>query len=96
MSREAGRHRIGGPVVRVEPRRWDLAKQAAACQVDQMEPAWFVMYGVGIRRFVAIAVWNAPSPLRVEAATVEELRELMREAELGPLAGLNRGWAWVA
>ncbi|MEV6981523.1 hypothetical protein AB0M95_09720 [Sphaerisporangium sp. NPDC051017] len=95
-GREPGRHRVGGPQVRVEPRSWDPAKKAAASQVDQMEPGWFVSYGVGSRRFVAIATWRAPQPLRVEAGSVEELRELMREAELGAMAGLGRSWAWVA
>ncbi|MEU9887231.1 hypothetical protein [Sphaerisporangium sp. NPDC051011] len=96
MSRTPGRHRIGAALSQVEPRRWDVAKKAAAAQVDQMEPCWSVSYGVGSRRFLAIAVWHVPAPLRVEAATVEELRELMREAELGPLAGPGRSWAWVA
>ncbi|WP_248961420.1 hypothetical protein [Sphaerisporangium perillae] len=44
------------------------------------------MYGVGSRRFTAIAAWQVPSPLRAEAVTVEELRERMREAELGAMA----------
>ncbi|RCG29972.1 hypothetical protein DQ384_17585 [Sphaerisporangium album] len=96
MSREPGRHRVGTPPVQVESRRWDLAKRAAAHQLDQMEPAWFVSYGVGSRRFFAIATWRSPAPLRVEAASVEELREMMREAELGAMARVGGPWAWVA
>ncbi len=46
------------------------------------------MYGLGSRRFVAMAIWHAPRPLRVEASTLDELRELMREAELGAMARL--------
>ncbi|MFC4531434.1 hypothetical protein [Sphaerisporangium dianthi] len=82
MSRRPGRHRAGG--VRpgpVRPRRWDLPQRAAAAQLDQLEPAWFVSYGVGSRRFLAIAAWHT-TPLRVEAATVHELQDLMRDAEL--------------
>ncbi|WP_424535252.1 hypothetical protein ACOZ38_34645 [Sphaerisporangium viridialbum] len=81
-----GRHRVGAWTGRVDRRRWDLAKRAAADQLDQMEPAWHVMYGLGGRRFVAMAIWHAPRPLRVEASTLDELRELMREAELGAMA----------
>ncbi|GII87947.1 hypothetical protein Ssi03_59370 [Sphaerisporangium siamense] len=64
-----------------KPRRWDPAERAAAAQLDQLEPGWFVTYGVGSRRFVAIAAWRVPSPLRIETASIKELRELMREAE---------------
>jgi hypothetical protein len=81
MSHRPGRHRTGARPGPVQPRRWDLAKQAAAAQLDQLEPAWFVSYGVGCRRFHAIATWHT-TPLRVEAATIPELREQMREAEL--------------
>ncbi|WP_424536835.1 hypothetical protein ACOZ38_44580 [Sphaerisporangium viridialbum] len=88
MSREPGRHRIGVRPGQVQPRRWDLAKRAAAAQLDQMEPAWHISYGVGSRKFTAIAIWHAPHPLRVEAPTVEELRELMREAELDAMGML--------
>ncbi|GGL03665.1 hypothetical protein Sme01_65090 [Sphaerisporangium melleum] len=77
-----GRHRIGAPFRPVPSHRWDLAKKAAAAQLDQLEPAWLVYYGPGTRRFVAIAVWPAPRPLQVDAFTVEELRALMREAEV--------------
>ncbi|MFC7382514.1 hypothetical protein [Sphaerisporangium rhizosphaerae] len=71
----------GVPPGPVRPRSWDLPQRAAAAQLDQREPAWFISYGVGSRRFLAIASWHT-SPLLVEATTVHELRELMRDAEL--------------
>ncbi|MET8142227.1 hypothetical protein ABZU32_18110 [Sphaerisporangium sp. NPDC005288] len=71
----------GVPPGPVRPRRWDLPQRAAAAQLDQLEPAWFISYGVGSRRFLAIASWH-PAPLMVEATTVHDLRELMRDAEL--------------
>ncbi|MEV6980959.1 hypothetical protein AB0M95_06815 [Sphaerisporangium sp. NPDC051017] len=94
--RTPGRHRAGEPIARVSPRRWDPAQRTAAEQLDQGEPGWCIFYGIGIRRFVAIAVWGVLSPLRVEASTVEDLREQMREAELGAMASIGRDWAWVA
>ncbi|MEV6984257.1 hypothetical protein AB0M95_23800 [Sphaerisporangium sp. NPDC051017] len=51
---------------------------------------------MGIRRFIAIATWHAPSPLRIEAVTVRELRELMREAENGAVVSVEPSWTWVA
>ncbi|MEU9890750.1 hypothetical protein [Sphaerisporangium sp. NPDC051011] len=96
MRRVPGRHRIGAAPVRVSPRRWDVAKTAAAAQLDQVEPAWFIWYGVGLQRFVAVAIWRTDGPLRIHAATVEELRELMREAELEAMASFVPGRAWVA
>ncbi|MEO3808542.1 ATP-binding protein [Sphaerisporangium sp. B11E5] len=46
-----------------------------------MEPAWSIWYGVGSRRFYAVATWSSPCPLLLKASTAEELRHLMREAE---------------
>ncbi|MFC7382843.1 hypothetical protein [Sphaerisporangium rhizosphaerae] len=69
------------------PHQWDPAKRAAAAQLDQIEPGWHVFYGPGTRRFAAIALWPVPDPLRVEAYDVEELRELMRDAELTAAIG---------
>ncbi|GII63286.1 hypothetical protein Skr01_33710 [Sphaerisporangium krabiense] len=101
MRRPKGRHCAEGegqsPRVNLQtPHRWDPAKTAAAAMLDQAEPGWFIFYGVGTRRFVAIAMWNAPSALRVEAPTLDELREQMREAELGATAALSHGRTWVA
>ncbi|WP_214412164.1 hypothetical protein [Sphaerisporangium fuscum] len=92
MSGGSGKHRAGAPVEPVGRRRWDMGKRAAAAQLDQMEPAWQVTYGIGSRRFFAFALWNAPRPILLEAGTVEELRESMREAELG----LVTAFAWQA
>lgn len=76
-----GRHRRGEPVMPVPPRPWDVAKQAAARQLNLIEPAWTVWYGLGARRFYAVATWPAPEPLIVQARTADELYDLMREAE---------------
>ncbi|GAA3800484.1 hypothetical protein GCM10022226_20110 [Sphaerisporangium flaviroseum] len=72
-------------MIRVRPRCWDPAERAAARQLDQMEPAWAVWYGLGARRFYAAAVWAACEPLMVQAGTADELRDRMREAEVGDL-----------
>ncbi|RCG32121.1 hypothetical protein DQ384_06300 [Sphaerisporangium album] len=97
MSRPEGRHRVGArPALHVTPRSWDQAERATAARLDQVEPGWCVFYGIGLRKFVAIPLWRAPAHLRVEAATVEDLREQMREAELGAMASIGRDRAWVA
>jgi hypothetical protein len=83
-ARRSGRHRQGVPATQVHPQRWDPAKRAAAQQLDLIEPAWAVWYGLGARRFYAIATWPAPEPLIVQARTPDELRDLMREAEREP------------
>ncbi|WP_248963451.1 ATP-binding protein [Sphaerisporangium perillae] len=72
-------------MIRVRPRRWDPAERTAAQQLDQMEPAWAVWYGVGARCFYAVAIWPVPESLVVQARSVGELRDLMREAELRDL-----------
>ncbi|MET8140184.1 ATP-binding protein [Sphaerisporangium sp. NPDC005288] len=88
MSRDAappaparGRHRPGVAPTLVPSRRWDAAERAAAQQLDQMEPVWAIWYGVGSRRFYAVATWPLPAPLALQAGTADELRNLMREAE---------------
>jgi anti-sigma regulatory factor (Ser/Thr protein kinase) len=67
--------------VQVSFRTWDLAEKAVARQLDQIEPAWSVWYGVGARCFYAAATWQIAEPLLIQARTVEELRDLMREVE---------------
>ncbi|GII86735.1 hypothetical protein Ssi03_47250 [Sphaerisporangium siamense] len=79
--RLTGRHRKGTSPVPVHPGNWDVAERAAAGQLDLVEPGWMVSYGVGTRRYFAIATWPAPAPLIVEAPTTDELRARMREAE---------------
>ena len=46
-----------------------------------MEAGWSISYGVGSRRFYAIAVWPAPEPLIVQACAADQLCRLIREAE---------------
>ncbi|MGW4644624.1 ATP-binding protein [Sphaerisporangium sp. NPDC004334] len=76
-----GRHRPGVARTLVPSRRWDAAERAAAQQLDQMEPVWAIWYGVGSRRFYAVATWPLPAPLVLQAGAADELRDLMREAE---------------
>ncbi|MDH2425400.1 hypothetical protein [Sphaerisporangium sp. TRM90804] len=80
MSRPVGRHREGGRPPGFTSRRFARAKKAAAAQLDQLEPAWVVMYGEGTRQFVAFARWAA-EPVCIAVSGAEELRHLMREAE---------------
>lgn len=54
----------------------------AAARLDEAEPAWAVSYGLGSRRFYAIAAWPVPVPLVLDAFSLDDLRDLMREAEL--------------
>jgi anti-sigma regulatory factor (Ser/Thr protein kinase) len=71
-------------VEEVQRESWDITERAVAEQVDQMEPTWAVWYGVGSRRFHAVATWAVPQPLIVDARSAGELRDLMREAESAP------------
>jgi hypothetical protein len=70
------------PVLRTRLRDWDADKRHATLRLDVTEPAWAVFYGVGSRRFYAIAAWPVPHPLILDAGDTDELRALMREAEL--------------
>ncbi|MEU9888552.1 hypothetical protein [Sphaerisporangium sp. NPDC051011] len=84
MSRGLGRHREGTvPASDVEPgapRRWDPEQTAAATHLDLAESRWHVMYGLGSRRFYAIALWSE-EPVMVYARTAGELHEVMRDVE---------------
>jgi hypothetical protein len=82
VSRSAGRHTTGAPLAEFRSTRWDTAKKAAAEELDRLEPGWLVMYGPWSRRFYAIALWNAPCPVLLDAPTTEELRDQMRQAEV--------------
>ncbi|MEV6983131.1 ATP-binding protein [Sphaerisporangium sp. NPDC051017] len=84
-ARRNGRHRRGAPITPFVPGDWDPAAKAAAQQLDQLDPSWSIWYGAGTRRFYAAATWTTPEPLTVHARTTEELRDLMREAELATL-----------
>ncbi|MFI6456538.1 ATP-binding protein [Streptosporangium amethystogenes] len=77
----SGRHRRGEPVDQRGPRQWDREQREVAARLDRAEAGWLVMYGVGGRRFYAIAAGQVPEPLVVEARTAEELCALMRETE---------------
>jgi anti-sigma regulatory factor (Ser/Thr protein kinase) len=77
--RPGGRHRRGEPLTEVRPRRWDAVNRERARRIDETEPSWTVWYGVGTRRFHAVA--GRPDFPVVQARTAEELDDLMREAE---------------
>ncbi|GIH62859.1 hypothetical protein [Microbispora siamensis] len=88
---EAGRHAsarqaTGRPSDEVHRRYWDAEQRLAAARLDEVEPAWAISYGLGSRRFYAIATWPVPHPLILDATSLDELRELMREAEMTPAA----------
>lgn len=81
QPRTPGRHRAGQPRAAVHPRVWDGPARSEAEQLGQAHPGWLVLYGLGSRRFYAIAAWPAPEPVMVDAATADDLAELMRQAE---------------
>jgi hypothetical protein len=88
----SGRHRQGRPSTQPNHHEWDSAQRAKAAQLDLLEPGWLVLYGPYYRRFYAIARTSAVSESVVEATTPEELRALMRQAEVIH-APTNRGTA---
>ena len=88
----SGRHAEGARVTRTQSTWWDPAKRAVAAELDRMEPGWLVMYGPWSRRFYAIALWDAPCPVLLDARTAEELREQMRQAEM---AGMVPALRWT-
>ncbi|MGW4424851.1 hypothetical protein [Streptosporangium sp. NPDC004631] len=83
----SGRHRAGQvrPTT-VHRRLWDGPARAQAERLAQAWPSWTVLYGVGSRRFYALAAWPAPEPLMVEAASAEELERRMYEAVMAVTA----------
>lgn len=80
----SARHATGRPSDEVHRRYWDAEQRLAAARLDQAELAWAISYGLGSRRFYAIATWPVPHPLILDATSLDELRELMREAEMSP------------
>jgi hypothetical protein len=80
-TKEVRRHGKGRPSVPVHRRAWDTGQRLAAARLDRAEPVWAVSYGLGSRRFYAIAAWPVSVSLILEARSIDELRELMREAE---------------
>jgi hypothetical protein len=91
----SGQHVEGAPAAAVRPIWWDPASRAAAAELDQLEPGWMVWYGPWSRRFYAIAAWNAPCPVLLDAPTAEELRDQMRQAEDPAMFALHR-WTGAA
>ncbi|MEU0520386.1 hypothetical protein [Streptosporangium sp. NPDC006007] len=80
-SGTSGRHRAGQARTTVVHRRlWDGPARAQAERLAQAWPSWIVLYGVGSRRFYALATWATSEPLMVEAADAEELERRMYEA----------------
>ena len=79
-SGTSGRHRAGQARTAVVHRRlWDGPARAQAERLAQAWPSWTVLYGVGSRRFYALAAWATSGPLMVEAASAEELERRMYE-----------------
>lgn len=62
-------------------REWDRDQRELAALLDQTETGWTVLYGLGGRRFYAIATMRVAESLIIEARTAEELRALIRDAE---------------
>ncbi|GHH63467.1 hypothetical protein GCM10017673_04370 [Streptosporangium violaceochromogenes] len=60
---------------------WDGPARSEAAHLERSRSGWVVLYGVGTRRFYAMAARPAPEPVMVEAATAEDLAERMGEAE---------------
>ncbi|MEU0517702.1 hypothetical protein [Streptosporangium sp. NPDC006007] len=86
-SGTSGRHRAGQIHTAVVHRRlWDGPARAQAEHLAQAWPSWTVLYGVGSRRFYAIAAWVTTEPLMVEAAGAEELERRMYEAVMAMTA----------
>jgi hypothetical protein len=71
-----GRHAAGRPYVPVEPGDPDPRVRATAVLLDQLEPAWTILYGTWSRRFYAMALL-----LLVQATTPQALTARMRQAE---------------
>ena len=81
LSGTSGRHLAGQARTTVVHRRlWDGPARAQAERLAQAWPSWTVLYGVGSRRFYALATWATSEPLMVEAADAEELGRRMYEA----------------
>ncbi|MGW4426129.1 hypothetical protein [Streptosporangium sp. NPDC004631] len=80
-SGTSGRHRAGQvrPTT-VHRRLWDGPARAEAERLAQAWPSWTILYGVGSRRFYALAAWATSEPLMIEGADAEELERRMYEA----------------
>ncbi|MEU0521991.1 hypothetical protein [Streptosporangium sp. NPDC006007] len=87
LSGTSGRHRAGQVHTAVVHRRlWYGPARAQAERLARTWPSWTVLYGVGSRRFYALAAWVTSEPLMVEAASAEELERRMYEAVMAVTA----------
>ncbi|MER7132387.1 hypothetical protein [Streptosporangium saharense] len=77
-----GRHRDGQPYASVYQRVWDGPARAEAERLDQTWADWTVLYSLGKRSFYAVASWDGPQLVVVEATTSEGLEERMQDAEM--------------
>lgn len=87
--RTTGRHRSGQTRVPVHRRLWDGPARAEAERLERSWPGWVILYGVGSRRFFAMAAWPVPEPVMVSASSAEGLEERMGEAETALLTRLG-------
>jgi hypothetical protein len=78
-----GRHRPGAVRPPWTSIPWDVRERAAAAGLDLVEPRWLVIYRTWARRFYAVSLTPVPGVPEVEARTVADLLERMREAESG-------------
>ena len=86
-SGTSGRHRVGQARTSVVHRRlWDGPARAEAERLAQAWPSWTVLYGVGSRRFYALAAWQVSEPLMVDATTTEDLERRMYEVVMAVTA----------
>ncbi|GHE37595.1 hypothetical protein GCM10017673_45060 [Streptosporangium violaceochromogenes] len=81
QPRLPGRHRAGQAPTTVHRRAWDGPARAEAERLERSRPGWVVLYGVGSRRFYAMAAWPVSEPVMVSDPTAEGLEERMGEAE---------------
>jgi len=81
FGRSRGEHRIGSAYREWRRRLWDRQARADARWMDEQWSNWTVFYGTWSRRFYAIASMQTHESLILEAATAEELEDLMGDAE---------------
>lgn len=76
-----GRHCPAAPRSQAYRRAWDSEQRGEAERIGARWPGWHVMYGVGSRRFYAIAAWQGCERILLAADTPGELERLMAEVE---------------
>ncbi|OUC83324.1 hypothetical protein [Streptosporangium minutum] len=80
--RTPGRHRAGLAPATVPHRLWDGPARAEADRLGQTWKSWTILYGLGSRRFYAMAAWSMPEALIVSDPTPEGLEAQMHNAEM--------------